>query len=79
MDKRTEKLLEYFKEFKLVDLLAFGKILEVQEEEKIEDFVTNILVSYNEKPRAARRQLVKLAKDIVMANRDIARGGTLEN
>lgn len=69
--KRTEKILEYFKKFNFMDLIAFGTILEVEQVNDIEEYVTNILVAFNEKDKAARRELIKLAKDVALANKDM--------
>lgn len=69
--KRTEKMLEYFKKFNFMDLIAFGTILEVEQVNDIEEYVTNILVAFNEKNRAARRDLIKLARDVALANKDM--------
>lgn len=69
--KRTEKILEYFKKFNFMDLIAFGTILEVEQVNDIEEYVTNILVAFNEKDRAARRELIKLARDVALANKDM--------
>lgn len=69
--KRTEKILEYFKKFNFMDLIAFGTILEVEQVNDIEEYVTNILVAFNEKDKAARRELIKLARDVALANKDM--------
>lgn len=68
--KRTKAFLDILPEFEFTDLLAFGKILEVEEQDKIEDFVAEILVSFNQKSRTARRKLLQLAKDVARANKD---------
>lgn len=69
--KRTEKILEYFKKFNFMDLIAFGTILEVEQVNDIEEYVTNILVAFNEKDKAARKELIKLARDVALANKDM--------
>ena len=68
--KRTEAFLEAVHSFQFTDILAFGKILEVEEKENLEDFVGDILVEFNKKDRAARRKLLKLAKDVAKENRE---------
>lgn len=67
-EKQIKILIEYFKEFQITDLLGFGNILGVEEEDDFADYCTNILVKFSEENRSKRRQLLKLAKDIVMAN-----------
>lgn len=77
--KRTEKLLGYIHKFNFMDLIAFGTILEVEQIDDLEEYVTNILVAFNEKNRCARRDLLRLAKDVALANKDILNGIELEN
>lgn len=57
------------KDFSFTDILAFGNILEVQEKEDFQEFVEEIMVAFNQKPRNIRRQLLKLAKDVSKDNR----------
>ena len=70
---QIEKLLQYFQEFQLLDILAFGNILGVEEIDPFEDYVTNICEAFAKENRKKRRQLLKLAKDTVGANRVIAK------
>lgn len=65
---QIEKLLKYFTQFQLTDILAFGNILGVEEVDPFEDYVTNICEAFSQQPRLKRRQLLKLAKDTVGAN-----------
>jgi hypothetical protein len=57
----------------LTDLLAFGNIVGVEtvKDEPFEDYITRILAEFGKVPRIRRRQLIKLAKDVVGANKDI--------
>lgn len=71
IEKQMKDLIEYFKEFQITDLLGFGNILGVEEEDDFADYCTNILVKFSEENRSKRRQLLKLAKDIVVANRSM--------
>lgn len=83
LEKQCNQLLEYFKEFQYTDLLGFGRILDAKEEDNFDDYVTNILVHFISESRLKRKQLLKLAKDIVVANHhmvaqkeiEAARGG----
>lgn len=70
MDKKIEKMLEYFTKMDFVDILGFGHILGAEETEEFEDYVVNILEAFNKQPRVKKKQLLKLAKDVVAANRD---------
>ena len=65
-----KKLIEYFKNFQLTDLLGFGNILGIKEENNFENYVTNIVVAFSEQNRKKKRSLLKLAKDISEANID---------
>ena len=44
--KQVEKLLSYFVQFQLTDILAFGNILGVEEQDLFEDYVTNICEAF---------------------------------
>lgn len=70
MKTKEENLLELFKEFTVPDLLGFARILEVPEIDPFEDFVTEIIVRFSEENRTKKKQLLKLAKDIVKENRE---------
>jgi hypothetical protein len=48
-----------------VEVLGFGKLLNVEEKDDFEDYLTEICCAYLEKPRAERRKLKKLAKDVI--------------
>ena len=50
------------------DILAFGNILGVKEEDQFEEYVTNILEAFSKMPAAKRRSLLKLGKDVSEAN-----------
>lgn len=72
--KRTKEFLELIKTFQFTDLLAFAQILGVQEEDNFVNFTTNILVQFNSQNRLKRKQLLKLARDVSKANKEL-RGG----
>ena len=79
MDKtRSEKLLEYIKEFQFKDLIGIGNLLGAEEKDDFQEYVTEILVKYNDQNRKYRKEILKLAQQIVLANRDLAAGGKLE-
>ena len=65
-----KKLIEYFKNFQLTDLLGFGNIRGIKEENNFENYVTNIVVAFSEQNRKKKKALLKLAKDISEANID---------
>ena len=65
-----KKLIQFFTEFTLTDLLGFGKLLGVNDTKmEFEDFVTEIVVQFSKSRRKERRSLLKLAQKIVEDNR----------
>ena len=64
-----KELINYIKEFQLVDLIGFGRILGVEEEDNFEDYLTNIIVAFLNEKRKKRKQLLQLAKDIANNNK----------
>ena len=68
-----KKLIEYIKDFQLVDLLGFARIVGVQEQEDFEDYVTEVVMKYLELPRKDRRNLLKIAKQVSENNREYDR------
>lgn len=69
--KEIKKLLEFFTQLTFVDIMAFGNILNVKEVDPFEDYVTNIVDEFQKQSRVKRRQLMKLAKDVAKANREL--------
>ena len=70
-----EKLINYLTTFKLSDLIGFAAILQVQEEEDFNEYIINIVEAFTAKNRKIRKELLKLAKDISLNNRDFDKGG----
>ena len=69
LQKQATQLLELFKEFQITDLIGFGSLLGVEEKENFIEYTTEILVKFCGEGRIKRRQLLKLAKDIAVANK----------
>lgn len=69
-----EKLIKYLTTFQLSDLIGFAAILQVQEEEDFNEYIVNIVEAFVAKNRKIRKELLKLAKDISLNNRDFDRG-----
>lgn len=69
-----EKLINYLTTFQLSDLIGFAAILQVQEEEDFNEYIVNIVEAFTAKNRKIRKELLKLAKDISLNNRDFDRG-----
>lgn len=68
-----EKLIKYLTTFQLSDLIGFAAILQVQEEEDFNEYIVNIVEAFAAKNREIRKELLKLAKDISLNNRDFDR------
>lgn len=69
-----EKLIKYLTTFQLSDLIGFAAILQVQEEEDFNEYIVNIVEAFVAKNRKIRKELLKLAKDISLNNRDFDKG-----
>lgn len=63
-EKQARELISYFQKMNFVEILGFGKLLQVEEKDKIEDFIGEICVAFLEKPRVERRKIIKLAKQV---------------
>jgi hypothetical protein len=69
-----EKLIKYLTTFQFSDLIGFAAILQVQEEEDFNEYIVNIVEAFVAKNRKIRKELLKLAKDISLNNRDFDKG-----
>lgn len=70
-----EKLINYLTTFQLSDLIGFAAILQVQEEEDFNEYIINIVEAFTAKNGKIRKELLKLAKDVSLNNRDFDKGG----
>ena len=66
-----KKFVECLTKFQLTDLLGFGKMLNVEENDDFIEYISNIVAAALEKPYMERRKLLRLAKDIAAGNEDI--------
>lgn len=64
----VKRLLENFKSFQLTDILGVGNIVGAEEQDSFENYITEILIKFNELPRKERRELLELTNDIVKFN-----------
>lgn len=48
-----------------MEIYGFGKIVGATEKEDFTDYITEILVKYNDCPRKTRRGVLRLAKQVV--------------
>lgn len=70
-EKKAVEFLREISKLELLDLLAIGNILEVEEIDPFEDYVTKIVENYLKKSRKIQRELLKLAKDVQKDNKAI--------
>ena len=63
-NREIKRLLKYFESFQFTDLLGFAKILEVEEQEDVVEFIVNIVDSFQKQDKKKRKELIKLAKDV---------------
>lgn len=68
-EKQIEKLKKLFEEFTVIDLIGFGRIVGAEEKDEYKDFKEEVFKKFLALDNKHRKGLVKLAKDIVIANR----------
>jgi hypothetical protein len=68
LDRYSTKLLEHMRNFQLTDMIAVGNIVGAEEKEDFDDFLTDVIIKFQELPRNKRKELVKLAKQVSKAN-----------
>lgn len=78
-EKKATEFLREISKLELLDLLAIGNILEVEEIDPFEDYVAEIVGSYLKKSRKIQRELLKLAKDVQKDNKAIQKEKEKEN
>ena len=78
-EKKAVEFLREISKLELLDLLAIGNILEVEEIDPFEDYVTEIVGNYLKKSRKIQRELLKLARDVQKDNKAIQKEKEKEN
>ncbi len=78
-ERKAAEFLKEISKLELLDLLAIGNILEVEEIDPFEDYVTEIVGSYLKKSRKFQRELLKLARDVQKDNKEIQEEKEKEN
>lgn len=74
-----KKLVSYLKNFQLSDLIGFSRILQVPEQDSFVDFLVDIVEAFSKKNRKARKELLKLAKDISLNNQEFDSAATISD
>lgn len=64
-----KKLIQLFTKFQFTDLLAFGRILGVEEKDDFVEYVTEIVEQFQLQDKKKQKDLLKLAKDVAAANK----------
>lgn len=62
MTKDALSIISYFQYFQITDLLAFGKLLGVEEQDNFEDYLTEITLKYTELSKREKDKYLKLAR-----------------
>lgn len=68
INKYEKKLKKSFENFQLMDLIGFGTILGVNQQDSYGMYVEKILENFKSKPQAVQKQLLRLAKDVSEQN-----------
>jgi hypothetical protein len=58
-------------DFQLTDLVGFARLLGVKENDNFEDFMVEILDSYNQQEKKQQRLLLSMARDVATANKEL--------
>lgn len=58
-------MLDYLGQMSIFEIYGFGKLVGAEENEDFQEYLTNILVKYGESPRRMRKEIIKLAKQVV--------------
>lgn len=74
-EMRTREFLELLSKMTLTDLLGFKAILGVADKENFDEMVEEMAVSFNGLGRKQRRELLRLAKDVVKENKRLGLAG----
>ena len=69
-----EKLIKYLSFFQLSDLIGFAAILQVKEKEDFNEFIVEIIEAFQKKNRTIRKELLKLAKEVSLGNKEMKKG-----
>ena len=79
LDRYSKQLLETFRGCQYTDILGFGNILEVNDNQDFDDYLTEIIINFQNQSRSKRKALLKLAKDVAAANKGMAANPKLIN
>lgn len=79
--REKKKLIKYFSRFQLLDLLGFANILNIKDSEfkHSEDFIEAVIDGILEQPKKEKIGLIKLAKDISLANKEFLENSSTES
>lgn len=63
-------MLEYLGQMSIFEIYGFGKIVGAEENDDFQEYLTNILVGYADSSGKMRRELIKLAENVVKEKKE---------
>lgn len=64
------KLLELFHDLSYLDLLGIGYLLKVKEQEDFDDYLTQIIIAFEDLSEEEQNKIVELTENVAAANKD---------
>lgn len=71
LSRQSRILLENIRSFQFSDLIGLGRILEINEDQEFDDFLTDLVVRFEEQSWKRRKEILKFVKDIKIANENM--------
>ena len=71
LDRRSRKLLETFRECQYSDIIGVGNILGVNDNQEFDDYLTDIVIKFQELNRATQKGMLKMIQDVAKANKEM--------
>lgn len=71
LSRRSKKLLETFRECDFSDILGVGNILGVNDNQEFDDYLTDIVIKFQELNRATQKGMLKMVQDVAKANKEM--------
>ena len=69
LNRRSKKLLLAFRECQFSDILGVGNILGVDDNQEFDDYLTAIIVRFQEMNNAQQKAMLKMVQDVVKENK----------
>lgn len=68
--KDALQFISYLQYFQITDLLAFGKLLKVEEQDDFEEYLTDMVTKYTELPKREQKKFLTAAQSFAMRGED---------